>query len=397
MTIFVEFDQASADALKATLGEDAKAVGDLTQLRSHLSESTSEDAVVLGPSVDLKAAAAVAEEMRLARPALGVILVRRRVDTQTLTEALHSGMRDVVAEDDLSGLAQAVRRAQQLAAKFSGAGDIKPAKRGEIVTIFSAKGGCGKTSLATNLAVVLAEDNSKSVALVDLDLQFGDVAISMHLAPNATWHDAVRIGDSLDAQAMRSLMTQHSSNVSVLAAPLDPSQADGIDIKLIHQALQIMATEFDYVVVDCPPALDDLVLTAFDASTTVALMATLDVPALKNMKLTLETLKLIDYPTSRLRIVVNRADSKVGLDVGDVERTIGLPVAARIPSSVDVPFAANRGVVLASESPHHAVSAAVRSFAYELTRTATPPAVDGAQTEPVAATSRKTSRWRRNS
>lgn len=397
MTAFVEFDSAAAEALRGTLGPEATSCKDIAELRTELANNPHEYVVVLGPSVDLQAGAQLAEDMRLTRPALGVVMVRRRVDTQVLTEALRAGMRDVISEDDLAGLSQAVRRIEQLSAQVGGTpGDQGGRTRGQVITVFSAKGGSGKTSLATNLAAVLAENQAKSVALLDLDVQFGDVAISMHLAPARTLHDAVRI-ENLDATAIRSLMTPHPTGVSILAAPLDPAQAEHIDVPLIHRVLNLLANEYDYVIVDCPPALDDRVLAAFDASSIVALMATLDVPALKNMKLTLDTLKLIDYPIDRIRIVLNRADSKVGLSLGDVERTIGLPVAAQVPSSVDVPFAANRGVVLASESPHHNVSTAIRSFALQITTSSEQPIQGQGQSEPVAAATKRPSRWRRNS
>jgi pilus assembly protein CpaE len=120
---------------------------------------------------------------------------------------------------------------------------------------------------------------------------------------------------------------------------------------------------FQYVVIDTPPAFTDHVLAAFDESDVLALIATLDIPALKNLKLTLETLDLLNYPRDKWRIVLNRSDSKVGLAMNEVEKTLGVPIASEIPSSRDVPASINRGVPIVLESPNHAVSAAIKQFA----------------------------------
>jgi pilus assembly protein CpaE len=119
---------------------------------------------------------------------------------------------------------------------------------------------------------------------------------------------------------------------------------------------------FDYVIVDTPPAFTDQVLAAFDASDLALLLATLDIPALKNLKLSLETLELLNYPKEKVRLILNRADSKVGLDAGEVEKTLRAPISALIPSSRAVPAATNRGVPIVTDQPHHPVSLAIQGF-----------------------------------
>jgi len=203
------------------------------------------------------------------------------------------------------------------------------------------------------------------VALLDLDLAFGDVAIALQLFPSHTIGDAVAIGAELDGQAVRSLLTQHRTGVQALVAPLEPSTADTIDVALVQKVIDVLQQEFDYVIIDTPPALDDNVLAAFDRSDMVALLATLDIPALKNLKLTLETLDLIGYPREKLRIVLNRADSKVGLALSEVEKTLKAPIVAQIPSSRDVPASTNRGVAIVVDEPKNPVSLAIRSFVDE--------------------------------
>jgi pilus assembly protein CpaE len=127
--------------------------------------------------------------------------------------------------------------------------------------------------------------------------------------------------------------------------------------------LRILREMFQYVVVDTPPAFTDHVLAAFDESDILALMATMDIPALKNLKLSLETLDLLNYPRDKWRVILNRADAKVGLAMGEVEKTLRVPIAAEIPSSRDVPASVNRGVPIVLEMPNHPVSQAIKQFA----------------------------------
>jgi pilus assembly protein CpaE len=127
--------------------------------------------------------------------------------------------------------------------------------------------------------------------------------------------------------------------------------------------LRILKHQFQFVVVDTPPAFTDTVLAAFDETDVLALMATLDIPALKNLKLTLETLDLLNYPREHWRLILNRADSKVGLAPSEVEKTLRMPISAQIPSSRSVPASVNRGVPLVLEEPQHPVSVAIRQFA----------------------------------
>jgi pilus assembly protein CpaE len=397
MTAIVEFDPIGAESIKAALGPDSGVLASLDALRAHLDVNLFEDCVVLGPSVDQQDVFELAEEMRLKRPSLGVVMVRRRIDTAVLSDALRAGVREVIQERDLSGLSTAVRRQREIAARLreqieTGAEGEARQQHGQVITVFSAKGGCGKTTLATNIATALAESGKGTVALVDLDLAFGDVAIALQLFPTHTIADAVSIGEDLDGPALASLLTTHRSGLQALVAPMEPSAAENITTPLVSHILDILREDFDYVVVDTPPALDDHVLAAFDHSNVVALLATLDIPALKNLKLTLETLDLIGYPRDRLKIVLNRSDSKVGLSLSEVEKTLRAPIVAQIPSSRDVPASTNRGVAIVSDDPKSPVSIAIRSF---IDTFVVAPTNDEA-IPPQMRTDRRSRRWRRN-
>ncbi len=395
MTAIVEFDPLGAESIKGALGPDAALLPGLDALTAHLELNVFEDCVVLGPSVDQQDVFALAEEMRLRRPSLGVVMVRRRIDTAILSDALRAGVREVIQERDLAGLTAAVRRQREIAARLRESvdnpeGAAPQTHRGRVVTVFSAKGGCGKTTLSTNLAAAIAQSGKGSVALVDLDLAFGDVAIALQLFPTHTIADAVPIGEDLDGPALISLLTTHRSGLRALVAPMEPSAAETISTDLIVHILDLLRDEFDYIIVDTPPALDDHVLAAFDRSDIVALIATLDIPALKNLKLTLETLDLIGFSRDKVKIVLNRSDSKVGLALSEVEKTLKAPIVAQIPSSRDVPASTNRGVALVSDDPKHPVSLAISAFIDDYVVLTTDDAIP-----PQMRTDRRSRRWRR--
>lgn len=370
MTAILDYDPNGAQTLRSALGADVVALPTLDALRRHLDTNLGEDAVVVGASVDLESALELAEQMRVTRPSLGVVVVRRRVDTSVLADALRAGVREVCEERDLAGINAAVTRVKQLAQSLretvpGAAAAAEEEDHGVLVTVFSAKGGCGKTTMSTNLAVALTEHGRNSVCLVDLDLSFGDVAIALQLFPAHTIADAVTLGERLDAAAVESLLTPHTNipGLSTLVAPLDPGSNRGITAELVGQILRILKDKFDYVVVDTPPAFDEQVLEALDQSDLIALIATLDIPALKNLKLTLETLEEINFPREKWAVILNRSDSKVGLALNEVEKTLRVPISIQIPSSRDVPATINRGVPIVADDPKHPVSMAVRQFA----------------------------------
>ena len=379
MTVILDYDPTGAETVHAALGADSLVLPTFDALRRHLDMHLGEDAVVIGATVDIESALELAERMRITRPSLGVVVVRRRVDTSVLADALRAGVREVVEERDLAGLNAAVMRVRSLAhtLREQVPGTALPEDgetNGTLITVFSAKGGCGKTTLSTNLAVALTEHGRHSVCLVDLDLSFGDVAIALQLFPAHTIVDAVSMSDGLDTAAVESLLTPHGSipGLTTLVAPLDPGSNRGITAELVGRILAILKEQYDYVVVDTPPAFDEQVLEALDQSDLIALIATLDIPALKNLKLTLETLDEINFPRDKWAVVLNRADSKVGLAISEVEKTLRVPISVQIPSSRDVPATINRGVPIVHEDPKHPVSVAIKQFAEKFILSAHP-------------------------
>lgn len=363
MTLLLEGDGQLAALLGPALGGDVAVVEAVAELYRRLNDDPNVDLVVVGPDVDLTVALSFAAGQRVARPVLGVILLRRRVNTSVLTQSLRSGVREVVSIDDLAAVGEACSRSRDLSRSLRGVVlEAKAHEGGMVVTVFAAKGGCGKTTMSTNLAASAAVVGTRRVCLLDLDLAFGDVAIALQLFPARTIADAVGPTSQLDESIVRSIVTPHSPNFDTIVAPVEPGTAESIPASVVGDLLRVLRSMYDLIVIDTPPAFTDHVLAAFDNSDLYVLMATLDVPAVKNLKLTLETLTLLGYPRNKWRIALNRADSKVGLSPADVEKTLKAQIAVQIPSSRDVSASVNRGVPLVLDDPNHPVSVAIREF-----------------------------------
>lgn len=365
MTLLFETDPTLVSALRPAAGAETQVVDSLTAVLRQLEIPNAHELVVIGPSIAEATALELAANARLTHPSLGVVLVRRRVDSALLRDAMRAGVREVVKADDLASLGEACDRSHELSAAFAkGRADLseEPASVGQLVTVFAAKGGCGKTTMATNLAVTLAGQGGRTVCLVDLDLAFGDVAITLQLFPVRTIAGAIGL-TRLDETAVRSLVTPHGSGLDALAAPVEPGTAESIPGTLVRDLLSVLKRMYDVVVVDTPPAFTDHVLASFDQSDHIVLLTTLDIPAVKNLKLTLETLDMLSYRRETCHVVLNRSDAKVGLSVADVEKTLRSPIAAKIPSSRAVPTSINRGVPIVLDQPAHPVSVAIRGLA----------------------------------
>ena len=231
-----------------------------------------------------------------------------------------------------------------------------------MICIIGPKGGTGKTLAACNLAVALAQEGKRPV-VVDLDLQFGDVGIAMGLSPDRTIYDLARVGSSLDPDKVDDYLTDHPSGVRVLLAPSRPDQATTITVEFLRELYAALRARHDYVIVDTPPGFTPEVIASIDSSTDVCLVGMLDSLSLKNTKLGLETLELMGYERSRIRVVLNRADTNVGVTLDDVAAIIGSAPDVAVPSHRDVVRSINEGTPIVLSRPRSEVAKAFRTLA----------------------------------
>ena len=310
-------------------------------------------------------------------PGVSTIIVALNPDPSDFRKALQSGARDLLElpverKDLLEALKKAAEASlrkrsvlEDMAAQMVAQKEVKVAKR---IVVFSTKGGTGKTFVATNLAAGLAASGNR-VAIVDLDLQLGDSAIALGLVPQRTIFDLVQGYSEFDIGLLQEFMIKHSSGLSVLPSPHYPDEAEKITVKDVQSVLDVIQTGYDYVIVDTPPFFEERILVALDWADHVLLIAGLDIPSVKHLKTVFRTMGLMSYPDEKLTIVMNRADSKVGLDMAEVERHLGRKVKFTISSSVEVPRALNAGEILILSKPGckvaHELTELVRIFAPE--------------------------------
>ena len=360
MPVIVDPDSGSVRRLLGALPPGCQSVDSIERLLPWLSQHSDEYVIVLGPNVRFDDAVTVCEGLRVSRPMMGVVLVRESFDTQTLARAMQAGAREVVAMDDLHLVAGAVSRAHQFSQALRGPEASK--HNGHVISIFSPKGGVGKTTVAVNLALALTDNGARQVCLVDFDLAFGDVAITLQLFPSHTIEHAIGSEEDLDAPMLNSLLTRYQDSLKVLAAPSHPDVRERISPLLISKVLRTLRMMYDYVVVDTAPAFDEQTLTALDETDECIIVATLDVPTLKNVKVALDTLEMLNIGRGHRYLLLNRADDAVGIGAEKVETILGMNVASQITTSIDIAAATNAGTPIIAASPNHPSSAAFRSL-----------------------------------
>ena len=217
------------------------------------------------------------------------------------------------------------------------------ARHGRIITVFSPKGGTGKTVTATNLAAAFAKYEKKRTLLLDLDLQFGDAAIMVGLEPEKTIYDLVVAPGELDSEKLAGYITKHACGLDILPAPLRPEDAELVTESKLARLLEVARESYDVIVVDTSPFFHGPMLATLDRTDELLMLCGLDVPTLKNVRLSLQTLELLSFPASRIRFILNRANSKVGMKKKEVEGALDIKIGFEVPSDRAVPLGVNRG------------------------------------------------------
>jgi len=298
-----------------------------------------------------------------------VIVMSAAGDQEYLRKAMQAGARDYLIKpftsDEVVTATQRVwdkeRRRKQ---RKRGLTPRSPVDS-KIITFYSPHDGVGKTTLSANMAVALALDTGDPVALVDLNLQFGDLDLVLNLAPQRTIVDALPQFQHLDASMIETFLTPHESGVRLLAAPPRPQYAETVTVYCVQQVLRVLKESYRYVIVDAASVLNDTTLAALDLSDEILLITNLDVPSLRNAKICLETMHDLHYETEKIKLVINRATGEMGIKADEVEEYLEHPVAARIPSEGRTVVASvNQGTPFVISNPEAKVSEAIHQLAY---------------------------------
>jgi pilus assembly protein CpaE len=247
-------------------------------------------------------------------------------------------------------------------------------RTGRVLTVFSPKGGTGKTVLATNLAAALVKREGKKTLLLDLDLQFGDASIVLGIEPEKTIYDLVVAPGELDSEKLAGYVTRHPSGLDILPAPLRPEDAELVTEGKVTSLIEVARGSYEAIVVDTSPFFHGPMLATLDRTDELLVLCGMDIPTLKNVRLAMQTLELLSFPASRVRYVMNRANSNVGLKLREVEEALKVKIAFELPSDGTVPLCVNRGNPAVLAEPRSDFAKAVHGVAKQVAPQARPAA-----------------------
>lgn len=319
--------------------------------------------VVMDPESDVQAALSLAWDLdqNFGIPA---VLVHDRGNELGLM-AMRAGVRDIVSPAGApQEMKQALERAaahvaQQQAQQPNGSASAG-VQRGKVITVASPKGGVGKTTVSSNIAIGLALREPQSTVLVDLDLHFGDIASALDLSPTYTLPDMAHGPASRDTVALKSYLTQHSTGLYVVPGSDSPAAADAVSAKEVGTLLGTLAGQFKYLVVDTSPGLSEHTLAVLDQTDVLVLVTSLDVPGVRGLRKELDTLRDISIVLESRLVVLNFNHPSRGLSINDVEASIGRKVDVSLPQSNSVPISTNRGIPLVQQGGRDPVAKQLR-------------------------------------
>lgn len=346
---------SATDALEEAVRD---AVGDAVRVetapleRGLAAAIPSVDVVVVDGTVDPERAFTVAQRFDEERPEITVVL-HLEATPDAFARAMQVGVRDILSPgSDAGRIRESVKRALEVAERRAQSMRTEEEQdQHRLIMVLSPKGGAGKTTVSTNLAVGLASRLPKQVVLVDGDLQFGDVGNALRLLSETSIRDAIA-GGLHDATEVKVHLTPHRSGLFALCAPEVPGVADEITAQAFSKAVLLLHREFRYVVVDTDPGLGERTLTVMDNATDLVFVAATDVASVRGLHKTVDALDRIGMTAARRHFVLNRSDAKVGLEIADIEATIGAPFDVLLPSHRSMPMSMNQGVPVLESGEH---------------------------------------------
>lgn len=309
-------------------------------------------------------------------PTVQVIMMSVQGENDYLRRSMLAGAREFlikpIGADELYAAIRHVFRLQTTQRRYvpsstgeqSGGGASDAPGQGQVFAVFSPKGGVGVSTISSNLAVALRQTTGKRVALVDGNMTFGASAVIMNLVSNKTIKDLADKISEIDRDLINDVMVTHASQVKILLAPPNPQLGELVTSDHLRAILEALKKEFDYIVVDTQSSFQDRALAVLDLADRIVALMTLEMPCIRNIKLFLEVAELLEYPSEKTILVLNKADNRLGLRVENVEEHIQHKVALQIPNAAhEMTLSINQGVPLVIEKRDHPTSKSIFQLA----------------------------------
>jgi pilus assembly protein CpaE len=313
------------------------------------------------------------EQLLDAVPGAPAVVFSSLVDAQSVRRAMVSGARDYLIKplkpEELSRAVYGVLEQEERKRLRSEGTSPEVVGRGTVITVFGAKGGIGKTTISTNLATTLAKLTGASVCLVDMDTRFGDVAIMMDIAVEASIADVARKIDEIDRDKIKDYLVKHYSGVNILPAPLHPTEWRNMTPQHIERIIELLAQTHDYVVIDTPGTFNELIAATLELANLILLITSMDIASIKDTALALEMLRAAGVSEDKVKLTINHSTAANSLREEDVSRVLEYDVFWRIPHDLSVSSSTQLGQPIVIAKPYARVSRSIIDLAHALTGT----------------------------
>ncbi len=335
---------------------------------------------------------AATEAIMVQVPGTQVIIMSVQNEQEYLRRAMLAGAREyLIKPPETDELVRSIRHVAKLSSpKLASPGgadqDSKATATGKILAVFSPKGGVGCTAISVNLAVALRQLTSKKVAIVDGNMVFGDVDVALDTRANKNILDLTNRASDIDEQLINDVMVPHASQVRVLLGPPDGQSGEAITPEQLRTVLEALRKQFDYVVIDTATSYDDRTLSILDLADRILVLMTLELTTIKNVRQFLELAGPLGYSDEKLMLVLNKADSRLGIKAESVESQMRRRFAAQIGNAAhDMTLALNHGVPLVVDRRNHQVAKDILNLAAVIVNSLTPAPKNAAPKQAAAA------------
>ena len=345
--------------LKLTLGRGLKQVRDRREMSEALNRDVQDsyNLVIVGSSFDLTSALSLSEELRVQYPTIGVILLRKKLEQNVVTQAFSSGIRDVIQVNDPEAIVLACKKSEDISRR-----QIQNSVRrsdsfslGKIIVVHGARDGVGATTTAINLTTDLVHRKKFQVCLVDACALMGDIAVRFRVESAKSWINLIGLTD-IDDEALESTIHIDNSGLKMLLAPREVTAQQIDETAFINQIIRGLQQRYQYIIIDTDSRLNEMTRGICSIADQILLLSDLDLASLKNLKVRIKELISLDVKESAISLIINKSDLKVGISPHDIPELIGMGVSNYLPWDIDVTRYANEGLVIVTEKERSEIS-----------------------------------------